>query len=310
MKKSIFVFLISLTVAFGEWVQLTDVPTVEKAIKDGAALATYGTSLYALQGGNTNYFYQYNLTGLNWIRKKSIPFDIRPYNNKPIKKQVKAGGALTVFSDYIYAFKGGNSKEFWRYDISADTWIKKAFIPGDKKVKHGGALVTVGDYIYAFKGGNTKEFWMYNPDTDSWIMKAEIPSTKPVKGGGALVNCNGLVYALVGNNTSEFFSYNPTQNVWTKLADAKFGTDSLLKRIKDGAALAVDLDYIYAFKGGNSQSFGYYNTNNNTWMTLDPIPKGTNDKRVKQGGALTVHDGVIYAFKGGNTKEFWKYIIP
>ncbi|MEO0074777.1 MAG: hypothetical protein ABIK31_01520 [candidate division WOR-3 bacterium] len=310
MKKYILVFLIILSVAFGEWVQLTEVPTVEKAIKDGAALVTYGTFLYALQGGNTNYFYQYNLTGSNWTRKKNIPYDIKPYNNKPIKKQVKAGGALTVLGDYIYAFKGGNTKEFWRYDINADTWVKKAFIDGEKKVKHGGALVTVGDYIYAFKGGNTKEFWMYNPNTDSWTMKAEIPSTKPVKGGGALVNCNGIVYALVGNNTREFFSYNPTENVWTKLADAQFGIDSLLKNIKDGAALAVNLDYIYAFKGGNSQSFGCYNTNNNTWMTLDPIPKGANDKRVKQGGALTVHDGVIYAFKGGNTKEFWKYVIP
>lgn len=299
--------LVCVTIAFGGWTKLSDITTVDKAIKDGGCLTTQGTFLYAFQGGNTPYFYAYDPSGLTWSRKLDIPYTFKP-NGKPNKKNVKVGGDVAALGTFIYAFKGGNTGEFWAYNTADNTWAQKASVPDNKKVKHGGSLVTVGDYIYAFIGNNTKDFYMYDPAANTWTLKAPVnAATKPIKGGGTLVNYEGMVYAFIGNNTYDFFKYDPNTNIWTKMADAKFGADSLKKRIKDGACLTVLGDNIYAFKGGNTQSFGYYTQLSNTWSTSDTIPIGILKKRVKQGGALVTYDGVIYAFKGGNTKEFWKY---
>jgi hypothetical protein len=312
MKKIIPILaLICVTIAFAGWNQLNPVMTTQKAVKDGGALELNGTMLYAFKGGNTRDFIAYDPALMTWTAKLNIPNTLKP-NGKEYKKGVKAGGALTAYGDYIYAFKGGNTDEFWRYNTTDNTWTLCPVISAgvnNKKVKTGGALVTVGDAIYAFKGGNTNEFWMYDPIGLTWTAKANLvtPDYKKIKGGGALVAYDGDIYAFVGNNTYYFYAYDIATNTWSQKADAKFGLDSLKKRVKDGAALTVMNDKIYAFKGGNTQSFGLYDPATNTWSSLDTVPRGSARKKIKQGGSLANYDGVIYAFKGGNTNEFWKY---
>jgi hypothetical protein len=316
MKKLILILaLASATIALGAWTYVGEVPVPQKALKHGASLVTHGTLLYALQGNNTTNFFSYDPLA-TWAVKTNIPYALKP-NGKPFKKGVKAGGALTAYGDFVYAFKGGNTNEFWAYNTIDDTWIQQTSIDisTGKKIKTGGALVAAGDYIYALKGGNTKEFWMYDPAGLTWTRKADLTTPdKMVKGGGAMVEYDGAIYAFVGNNTFYFYSYDVDANTWTRMADAKFGADSLKKKIKDGAALTALGDKIYAFKGGNTQSFGCYDPVLNTWATLDTIPRPapglTTKKKVKHGGSLTAYDNTIYAFKGNNTKEFWKYTLP
>ncbi len=65
---------------------------------------------------------------------------------------------------YIYAFQGVTSN-FYRYDISLNSWTSKASTPGN--IAPDGALTYDGTYIYAFQGNSTS-FWRYNIGTDSW----------------------------------------------------------------------------------------------------------------------------------------------
>jgi len=52
---------------------------------------------------------------------------------------VKERGSLTYGgSSYIYAFRVNDQKDFWRYDISGDSWTELTDAPD--KVKEGGAL--------------------------------------------------------------------------------------------------------------------------------------------------------------------------
>ena len=46
--------------------------------------------------------------------------------------------------------RGNNTVNFYRYDITANTWSSQANTPG--KVQDGGALTTDGTYVYAFQG--------------------------------------------------------------------------------------------------------------------------------------------------------------
>ncbi len=136
-------------------------PVTEKGFKDGSCLVAYNdTLLYCLQG-NYNNFYLYNARKDSWYSKRSMPL-YHPQLNR--KKKAKEGAAMTIYNGMIYAFKGGNTGEFWSYNPTTDTWIGKDTIsrnPDRKRVKGGGALVATNGDIFALKGNNTTSIWKY-----------------------------------------------------------------------------------------------------------------------------------------------------
>jgi hypothetical protein len=84
------------------------------------------------------------------------------------KKKAKDGGAGAWYNDQIYALKGGNSQQFWMYDVAQDTWIESDTVPNNgstgkkKRVKHGADLVHWGmGAFFALKGNKTNEMWRY-----------------------------------------------------------------------------------------------------------------------------------------------------
>ncbi|MEO0093786.1 MAG: M14 family zinc carboxypeptidase [candidate division WOR-3 bacterium] len=84
-----------------------------KRVKDGGALIFTNGFGWALKGGNSSEFWQFfspqtlSDTGY-WTEKEQLP-------TGPSNKKVKAGGALTSASKFIYAFKGAKTNEFWVY---------------------------------------------------------------------------------------------------------------------------------------------------------------------------------------------------
>ncbi|MEO0077537.1 MAG: M14 family zinc carboxypeptidase [candidate division WOR-3 bacterium] len=87
------------------------------------------------------------------------------------KKKSKDGGSAAVLDRYIYALKGGNTQEFWRYDPELDSWTELEPMPllgssgRSKKVKAGADIVGTHDCLFALKGNKTLEFWRYTPTT-------------------------------------------------------------------------------------------------------------------------------------------------
>jgi hypothetical protein len=99
------------------WATKTALPLIgasgrKKKVKDGAGLASHGTTLYALKGGNTQEFWSYQSDSDRWVQKQDIPLGGG--------KRVKGGGALTyaVLPHALYALKGNNTLEFYRYGLS------------------------------------------------------------------------------------------------------------------------------------------------------------------------------------------------
>ncbi|MEO0077992.1 MAG: T9SS type A sorting domain-containing protein, partial [candidate division WOR-3 bacterium] len=86
-------------------------------------------------------------------------------------KKSKDGGCAAWLAGSIYALKGGNTQEFWRYFPAGDSWHEYETIPQfgsslkKKKVKAGGDLTADADFAYALKGNKTLEFWQYVPQT-------------------------------------------------------------------------------------------------------------------------------------------------
>ncbi len=167
----------------------------------------YDHYLYALQGGDSQGFYLYDIDANSWTAKANTP------------EAVSFGGALTwvadeesAYSDYIYATRGGDYSHFYLYDIDANNWYSKAYAPDT--IGEGGALAWTGGYsIYATRGGDYSDFYLYDIDDNNWYSKADAPDT--IGAGGSLVwGGRDYIYALRGSSTNTFWRYKTSDNEW------------------------------------------------------------------------------------------------
>jgi hypothetical protein len=247
-------------------------------------------------------------------------------------KNVKDGGALAYGKEatdndtgYVYAFKGNNRYEFYRYNTVSLAWISRDSIPatgrsGKKKaVKKGSALIVGADSkVYGAKGNNTYEFWCYDPARSAgqhWTQLGDVPiGGKALKEGTGLasvsVSGTSYIYFLKGSGTYEFYRYKTSDGSWATMADAPAGTSN--KPYKNGSSVTYDGgDTIWALKGSYNELFAYSISNNN-WITKDTLPKrappGTKKTKVKDGSQIAYAGRVVYALKGANTNEFWTYL--
>jgi len=141
------------------WEQLQSPPR-NKGFKDGSSLVAFNDKVYLL-GDNYNNFYRYSPDANSWDTLKPLPL-YHPQVRK--KKKVKEGAAMAVKDGKIFAFKGGNTGEFWVYNPEEDSWSGLDTIPkfpDGKRVKGGGSLIALGEEIWALKGNNTTSIWKY-----------------------------------------------------------------------------------------------------------------------------------------------------
>jgi subtilisin family serine protease len=266
--------------------------------------------------------------GGGWIQKADVP-------TGPKGKRVKDGGSLAyaeagtggqglgagdAAGGYIYALKGNNTGEFFKYNTSDNSWAQKESIPavgssGKKKmVKKGASLADAAGKRYATKGNNTLEFWEYTPGAVGvWTQKADVPmGAKNVKEGTGAVSVTlgetTYVYFLKGSGTQEFYRHNTLSNTWEPKVSAPAGLSG--KSFKNGSCLAFDgSNTIYAVKGSYNEFFAY-NVDSNVWVTRNTLPligSSGRKKKVKDGAGIAYLGTLVYALKGGNTQEFWAY---
>ncbi|MEO0100893.1 MAG: T9SS type A sorting domain-containing protein [candidate division WOR-3 bacterium] len=149
------------------WLIRKDAPPgpLIKKWKKGSCIATDGEKIYALKGGSKyNEFYIYYILSDTWVTGCTLP--LMRGGVQARKKKLKDGASLCYAPNVnrLYAFKGGNTDEFWSYSLSLEKWQERDPIPvTGKRVKSGGALTFTDFRIYAFKGNKTLEFWMYLP---------------------------------------------------------------------------------------------------------------------------------------------------
>ncbi len=153
------------------WKQLLDAPIgPARHIKWDAgswlvANAETGDMLYAFKA-KYHEFYAYDADADTWTR----PLTPMPIPGSAGNKKAKDGSCAAWYGGKIYAFKGGNTSEFWRYFPLGDTWQRQDDIPligitGARRRVRGGAAMAPfsGLGVFAFKGGKSLEFWNYTP---------------------------------------------------------------------------------------------------------------------------------------------------
>ncbi|MGQ9678360.1 MAG: SBBP repeat-containing protein [bacterium] len=306
-----------LVTTVSAWEQLANLPPGPRAkgVKDGGALTFAQDSLvFAFKGNNTTEFCLFNTMRQEWSNRESIP----AIGRSGAKKRVKAGAALTAdTTGKIYATKGNNTIDFWRYSIANNRWEQIVdFPPGTRGVKGGAGLVYLPSVhkIYALRGGNSSDFYSYNIARDSWEVKRSVPPgdrNKRIKDGTAIATDGDSTIYLLKGGTNEFWVYRVGRDTWVRKPDIP---DSRIipkrRKMKKGGSMAFDPEFVrvYAMKGGKTTEFWFYDVRGDSWYeTVDTFPRGRENKAPYGGGAFAYGAGKVYALKGNKTLEFWRY---
>jgi hypothetical protein len=240
------------------WKQLLDAPIgAANHIKWDAgswlvADADAGNMLYAFKA-KYHEFYLYDTDADTW----SHALTPMPIPGSAGNKKAKDGSAAAWYGGKIYAFKGGNTNEFWRYFPLGDTWKKQDDIPligmtgARKKVKAGGALASFpGKGVLAFKGNKSLEFWNFVPydvagaqPSRDGVTAGSMPigalsfaiAPNPLSGGLATVRYN---LPKAGLATLNVFDVTGRTVLTQTLAAGRTGTASLdLRKLEAGVYL-------------------------------------------------------------------------
>jgi hypothetical protein len=178
-----------------EWVQCPDAPVGVKYkwdrgswIVDDDELTIYAhKAKYYNRAIGEHELWKYDCRGDTWYSQRLHGMPLAGLHGGRIRtKKAKDGGAGDWYEDGIYALKGGNTQQFFRYAADRDTWQESDTMPTygsagrRKRVKDGADIVCMLNAFWALKGNRTREMWRYGPDSGS---VATTPA--PVKSGVA-----------------------------------------------------------------------------------------------------------------------------
>jgi hypothetical protein len=131
--------------------------------------------LYAHQA-KYHGMYAYDLASGSW----GAPLHGMPFIGRSGRtRKSKDGGSGAWLGGSVYALKGGNTQEFWRYGPAKDSWDELDTMPQygsagrRKKVKSGADITATADALFALKGNKTNELWRYVPAAEGGVLNTE-----------------------------------------------------------------------------------------------------------------------------------------
>ncbi|MFO7651649.1 MAG: exo-alpha-sialidase [bacterium] len=157
----------------GAWQTLPAAPVGLRPKWDkGSWLALDGVGALYAHKARYQELWRYDVAHDSWTggMLSSMPLTSRFTGRR---KRSKDGGSGVFWQDHLFALKGGNSQDFFRYSILRDTWDEIDTMPifgsalRRKRVKAGADITRSDalDVFFALKGNKTRELWMYVPGT-------------------------------------------------------------------------------------------------------------------------------------------------
>jgi hypothetical protein len=177
-----------------KWFTLLPLPLIGSSgkkikLKSGGSLAYHAGKVYALKGNNKQDFWSYTADSNKWTQLADMPLGGG--------KRPKGGGAMTfvpVPTPGVFALKGNNTVEAWRYGLAADL----AFSVSPAVNAEAGSVIALRGYALAVSP---------NPFVRSAMVSYSLPragsvSLKLYDVTGALVTTLARGFTPSGNYTT------------------------------------------------------------------------------------------------------------
>lgn len=271
-----------------KWDTLADLP---QATHYGCDMAYDGAgNIYFIFGGFSKDFYKYNIENKIWTRLPNL------------LDTVYTGAAIEFDGMDMFITRGQSSTDFWKFDISENTWYNTA--PAPAVLNTGSSMVYGNDgYMYVTRGTGVNTFYRYSVSSNSWSTMAN--ATAVFNGEQKGVFYNGYIYFLVSNTTNTFLRYGIAGNSWETLA-----TSPQTNNLSSLTFNSSD-NLIYAVRGSYTYNVWKFDPNlgaAGTWLGPQDLPAaiGTGGDFIwnKVAGA----GAYVYALRGG-ANSFYRYDI-
>lgn len=170
----------------GHWQTLAPAPaTVSMKYDKGSFLTSDNSGRIYVHQSKYNKLYAYDLATAAWSTELLAGMPLVSHITGRTKKS-KDGGTAAWSNGSIYALKGGNTQEYYRYYPLGDTWHELDTLPQytaytgkKKKVKAGADMSSYADgIVFALKGNKTYEFWR-------WVEPTRALGAHPTRDGAA-----------------------------------------------------------------------------------------------------------------------------
>lgn len=205
-----------------EFIKYNSETGVVTKLADLPSGANYGAStvydgvhnkVYYTPGRYEQSFYSYDIATDTWEEKDAPPEAMR-------------NGSDMVFDDsqYVYITRAEGSRNFYRFDTTADPgsqWATMAITPNS--LHYGSSLLWKNGLVYLQRGynQNPNPIWTYDPNTNTWDSGSLASLGIDVYYGGFTADGgDGNFYAAKGENTSNFYKYSLSGNEWSQIDDA------------------------------------------------------------------------------------------
>ncbi|MDP3964928.1 MAG: hypothetical protein Q8Q20_04740 [bacterium] len=257
----------------------------------GAALTYLDGYVYGIIGENRPGFFRFNIGNNEWD-SISTPVTQGGNGEDGHLVYVPNGSDCSDSEGCLFTVRGNNGAEFYRYDLSAESWAQLTNVTGSPR--RGSSMCYDGDNtIYMAEGDITTNVYAYSISGGSWSSVGPAPGTI-YYGGSITCMGDGEFYLLRGNNQNSFYHYD---GGWTT-------EDNLPVTAYFGGALSNDGTYVYAL-AGNYRGHFYRFEQGAGWTAMTDLPSATYySSSLEYDGS-----GALYLIPGILNEDYWKYDI-
>jgi N-acetylneuraminic acid mutarotase len=243
--------------------------------------------------GPTGYFNDlWQFDGLSWMQQPSFGGSIARW--RAASFSIGSKGYVGTGRDTA----GNPRKDFWEFDLAANTWNQLADFGGTARDVAVGFSIGNKGYIgtgSAFDNNFKNDFWEYDPANNTWTQKADFGGLGRMGATGFSIGNKGYI----GTGTyrtqtlNDFWEFDPFTNTWTRKTNFAGPTRENATGFSIG-------DRGYVGLGGLNDFWEY-----------DPQLDSWTQKAKFDGGARSFATGFGIGDKGylglGGFDDFWEF---